>query len=349
MDTVTRHSSHHSCPRYTLAVLTFNRIRALDRCLDSIRALRCPEPFEVIVVDDGSTVDYGPVIDRYSQELPLKYHRLQQNLGVAHARNLAIRVARGEYVAFIADDYTLPVDFLTTVSGFFAAHPDASIVTHNIKSMNGGIGGFVQNVYMQLALMQFFSAETINDPVLKARDIPVARAAVFRRSVFDKVGVFDTTFRIGEDGEMTARLAAHDIPIYFLINHHVRHHENKSLCGFLRQRRSYGRSLYHAAKHGYGKAIYSGLRCTDTLRLVRQKLDEWKIYARRRQGFWGRYLLAYPGLVVYLLAFYFGLFSESRADQKSAATKRRAATHLSLKLDRTKVRVPRSSSRSGVG
>jgi glycosyltransferase involved in cell wall biosynthesis len=311
--------------------------------------LRCPEAFEVIVVNDGSVVDYGPVIDRHSPHLPLRYHRLERNQGVAHARNLAIRVARGEYIAFIADDYTLPTDFLITVSHFFATHPDGSIVTHNIMSMNGGIGGFIQNVYMQLALMQFFPAEAVNDPVLRARDIPVARAAVFRRSVFDEVGPFDTTFRIGEDGEMTGRLAAHGIPIHFLINHHVRHHENKGLFGFLRQRCSYGRSLYHAAKHGYGTANYSGLRYTDIVRLVRKKLDEWKIYARRRHGFLGRYLLAYPGLVVFLLAFYWGLFAESRADRSAGVARHRVSTDLSLEPDKTKARVPSSSSRPGVG
>lgn len=65
---------------------------------------------EILVVDDGSTDDSRGLIDQLARqsEVPLRYFH-QDNKGVAAARNLAIRAAGCEYLAFLdSDDYWLP-------------------------------------------------------------------------------------------------------------------------------------------------------------------------------------------------------------------------------------------------
>ena len=103
-------------PAYDVAV-------CLDRCLDSVFAQDVAET-QVIVVNDGSTDGTAEVATRYGDRL---LYLEQENQGQGAARNAGLRVARGDYVAFLdADDYWLPgflracIDFLQRQSGAIA-------------------------------------------------------------------------------------------------------------------------------------------------------------------------------------------------------------------------------------
>src|SRR5205085_7744375 len=87
-------------PRFTIVVPTFNRAALLREALESVWAQELRD-CELIVVDDGST-------DGTREWLATLGDRAlvlsQPNRGPVAARNLALRHARGEYVAFLASD-----------------------------------------------------------------------------------------------------------------------------------------------------------------------------------------------------------------------------------------------------
>lgn len=75
----------------------------LDRCVESLREQTLTEPWELIIVDDGSLDPVPP--ERYPDARVI----LQKHFGVAAARNTGLSAARGEYVGFAdADDWLAP-------------------------------------------------------------------------------------------------------------------------------------------------------------------------------------------------------------------------------------------------
>lgn len=103
--------------RFSVVIPTYNRLEILPEVLEALENQQDPPVFELIVVDDGST-------DGTSQWLAERGLRVdgeilqQENSGPAAARNLGVRQARGEMVAFLGDD-TVPE------KGWLAAHARA--------------------------------------------------------------------------------------------------------------------------------------------------------------------------------------------------------------------------------
>lgn len=108
-------------PLVSVVVPVYNVAGFLREALDSLFA-QDYEPFEVVVVDDGSTDGSGAIARSYPG---VRYLR-QENQGPAAARNAGIAAARGEIVAFAdADDLQLPTRLSVQV-GYLIEHPDTS-------------------------------------------------------------------------------------------------------------------------------------------------------------------------------------------------------------------------------
>ena len=87
----------------------------LPECLDSILAQDVQVPYEVLLVDDGSTDGCGESCDEYAAKDPRVRVFHQENQGLSAARNTGIDAARGRYYAFVdSDDVVLPA-YLSTL------------------------------------------------------------------------------------------------------------------------------------------------------------------------------------------------------------------------------------------
>ena len=96
-------------PRITVVMTAFNAAGTIERALDSVLAER-DIPLEIIVVDDASSDDTAAVVARVATADPrVILVRAPANEGVSKARNLALDVARGDWLTFLdADDRLLP-------------------------------------------------------------------------------------------------------------------------------------------------------------------------------------------------------------------------------------------------
>jgi GT2 family glycosyltransferase len=101
----------------SVVIPTHNRLEVLAEVLQALEFQASPPPFEVVVVDDGSTDGTAEWLRGRAFDLPLRI-LTQTNSGPAAARNTGVAVASGEWVAFLGDD-TVPSP------GWLAAHREA--------------------------------------------------------------------------------------------------------------------------------------------------------------------------------------------------------------------------------
>ncbi|MCB1053951.1 MAG: glycosyltransferase family 2 protein [Acidobacteria bacterium] len=104
-------------PLLSVVIPTFNRLDVLPEVLDAVEAQEGAPPFELVVVDDGSSDGTAAWLDARAFRLPAQVLH-QTNAGPARARNRGVAVARGRWVAFLGDD-TVPS------TGWLAAHHHA--------------------------------------------------------------------------------------------------------------------------------------------------------------------------------------------------------------------------------
>src|ERR1051326_4416289 len=93
---------------FSIVIPTYNRASMLLRVLDALERQRGAPPFEVIVINDGSTDDTDRVL---AQRAGIVY-RAQPNGGPGRARNHGVSLASGQFVIFIGDDTGPEPDFV---------------------------------------------------------------------------------------------------------------------------------------------------------------------------------------------------------------------------------------------
>lgn len=178
----------------TVIIPTCNRASLLARALNSVLN-QSHKPDEVIVVDDGSS-DETP--DLMARRFPEVIYLRQENRGVSAARNLGIRRAASQWLAFLdSDDEWLPHKLARQLA-LLAAESQWQIVHSNEIWIRGERrvnpmkkhakqGGWIFTRCLPLCVIS-------------------PSAVMIRRSVFDTVGLFDETLPACEDYDLWLRI-----------------------------------------------------------------------------------------------------------------------------------------------
>ena len=106
---------------YSIIIPVYNRPDELDDLLSSL----CKQTyvhFEVIVVEDGSTIPAKEIVRRYQERLDLHYCVIT-NSGPGMARNHGARQARGEYLLILDSDVVLPSTWLEHIHDSLNHYP----------------------------------------------------------------------------------------------------------------------------------------------------------------------------------------------------------------------------------
>jgi glycosyltransferase involved in cell wall biosynthesis len=172
-------------PLLSVVIPTWNRAHIVGEAVASALD-QGPGRVEVIVVDDGSTDRTAEIISRLPYDV--RYVR-QDNAGPAAARNRGIRDASGELIAFLDVDDLWPDNNLTRLVDELVLHPELDVVY-----------GYGQEMGKHPENDEYEYFGNPKDPY----DYHIS-SAVYRKSAFEKAGLFDTTMRFGEDNDWFAR------------------------------------------------------------------------------------------------------------------------------------------------
>jgi glycosyltransferase involved in cell wall biosynthesis len=172
----------------------YNGEKFLAQAVENVLKQAC-RPLEIIVVDDGSTDGTAQVAAGFAGQIRYYY---QPNSGPAAARNFGIRMAKGEFIAFIDADDLWPDDKLSMQMACFEAFSEVEIVQ-----------GLISRIILpDLVKGRIIGAE-INYPFIYSN----LGAMIIRRCVFDKIGWFAEDLRFHEDTDFWLRAMEAEISI----------------------------------------------------------------------------------------------------------------------------------------
>ena len=202
-------------PDISIIIPTYNRAAVLPRAINSVLAQK-DAAFELIIVDDGSTDDMtklsaprnsglgtrineGPNKSRGAR-CESRFFRSEKNRGPAAARNLGIKEAKGEWIAFLDSDDEWKPGKLKAQLEFFLRNPDYLICqTEEIWIRNGTrvnpmkkhqkYGGWIFEKCLPLCVVS-------------------PSAVMLHRKLFEEVGLFDESLPACEDYDLWLRIAA---------------------------------------------------------------------------------------------------------------------------------------------
>lgn len=194
----------------SIIVVTFNGMEATRRCMESVHEFT-DVPFELIVVDNGSTD--GTL--EYLEELPDRtLIKNKKNLGFAAANNIGIEQSKGEYVLLLNNDTILTSGWLRRLKRAIDLAPEIGLA----GPMTNHAYSFVQCIekgkYDDTQHPEEFAGDFARQN--KNRFIPtieklVAFCILIKREVIEEIGVLDEEYGAGnfEDDDfcLRARLA----------------------------------------------------------------------------------------------------------------------------------------------
>ena len=180
----------------SVIIPTFNRRKNLNRTINSVLN-QTFQPFEIIVVDDGSTDGTKEWIPYYYPNIKYIY---QSNAGVSAARNKGINIAKGDWLAFLdSDDEWFPKK-LEKQRKVLNENPDGVFCHTNEIWIKNGIrinqgkrhqkfGGNIFELCLNFCLIS-------------------PSSVVLNKSILKEVGVFDEKMPICEDYDLWLRITS---------------------------------------------------------------------------------------------------------------------------------------------
>jgi len=191
-------------PKISVLIPVYNGAKFLNESILSVLRQTFTD-FEIVVVDDGSTDQTKNIVEEISALFPNKIHySYQDNQGVSLARNAAINLSQGRFLAFLdSDDYWLP-NHLEEQIKVIENNIDIGLVHSNISQISED-GKFIK---IPQRKKQYLSGSIFEYLFLRKANIACS-TSLFRKDCCEAIGLFDPFLtKLGcEDRDYWLRIA----------------------------------------------------------------------------------------------------------------------------------------------
>ena len=99
---------------FSLIIPVYNRPDDVDELLESLSQQVFNKDFEVVIVEDGSTIPCQTVVEKYNSKLNISYY-FKSNSGPGDSRNFGMKKAKGDYFLIFDSDCIIPKQYLLEV------------------------------------------------------------------------------------------------------------------------------------------------------------------------------------------------------------------------------------------
>lgn len=197
-----------SGPTVSVLISVYNGVNYLRRALDSVLAQET-RPHEIIVIDDGSTDDTPNILKEYGSQIVVKR---TANAGVAASRNEALRMATGNFVAFLDHDDRWFKNKLKKQLEAFDRYPEVGVVCCNFAVRHTHSGNRMMKHFSGLRHRDAlnFNAPLAGDVfrhLIHEHFVGTTSTPLIRRDVVEKVGPFNPKYKSSQDFDYWLRCA----------------------------------------------------------------------------------------------------------------------------------------------
>lgn len=197
--------------KVSVVIPTFNCLTYLPKAVESVLSQDYKD-IEIIIVNDNSDDGSAEYLEQISKNNPSIKVITTDGLGAAAARNIAIELSEGQYVAFLdADDYWYP----GKIAAQLAVHQENTNIgmtftnyDHFNESYKKIIDCFSYwNQFRGLHGSVFFINNPLNE--IFAHNLIGTSTVMIKKSVFNKVGLFNTKMTYCEDWQLWLKVCEH--------------------------------------------------------------------------------------------------------------------------------------------
>jgi len=181
--------------KISIVTITYNSARYLDDALQSIADQSYPD-IESIVVDGGSTDGTQDIIRKHERTVSTWVSEPDE--GIADAMNKGIGLATGEFVYFLHSD-----DYLNS--------PTA--IEKVAQSLSGSSDIYLFDIFLEAAGQKDRHRPRGLNTWINFKTGVYHQSAICRRSLFERIGRFDTRYRIAMDYEFFLRAYRQGVPV----------------------------------------------------------------------------------------------------------------------------------------
>ncbi len=195
--------------KITAVIPSYNNADFIADAINSI--LRQTQPVdEIIVIDDGSTDNTEQIVQALSADI---IYFKQENRGPSAARNQGIKLAKGDWIAFLDADDQWVQNKIETQLGNLERYPELRLLTADMTEIDKHGQVLTKSALAKHNLFDGF--QRLNGgpipnaltALLEKNFIPPSTVLVFREILFE-TGLFNENIRFGEDLELWAKIAA---------------------------------------------------------------------------------------------------------------------------------------------
>jgi len=220
-------------PKYSIIVPVYNRPQELGDLLQSLTQQTFLD-FEVLIIDDGSSISSENIFEKYASQLSIKYF-YKSNSGPGPSRNFGFEKATGEYFVVFDSDCQIPPGYLESVENYLRSTP--------LDAWGGPDRGHNTFTPLQQA-MAFTMSSTLTTGGIrggKSRNFqPRSFNMGISREAFSKTGGFRFD-RFAEDIELSIRMRKLGLRVGLIPNAFVYHQRRATLNDFFNQVSNFGK------------------------------------------------------------------------------------------------------------